>query len=110
MEKAYCKTSDTDVEIHFGAETCPEYGIKKTKSKRKNPIIAAALSLVIPGLGQVYAGDLLRGFAILAALGFSFCLMALIIGFIIFPATWIFAIVDAYNMIKKQNDKMVSCP
>ena len=110
MEEAYYKTSDTDADIYPRAETRPECGIENIKSKRKSPLLAALLSCIIPGLGQVYAGDLLRGFALLAALGFSFCLMALIIGFITFPATWIFAVVDAYNMVKKQNDKIGSCP
>lgn len=110
MEEAYNKTFDTDPEIRPGAETRPECGIEKTRGKRKSPLLAALLSLIIPGLGQVYAGDLLRGFALLAGLGISFCLMALIIGFLTFPAIWIFAVIDAYKMVKKQNDKIDSCP
>jgi TM2 domain-containing membrane protein YozV len=109
MEKAYCRTCDTDAEIHPIAEICPECGIENTKSKRKSPMIAALLSCIIPGLGQVYAGDLFRGLAIIAVLGFSFCLMALIIGFFTFFGTWVFAVADAYNMVKKQNDEIGSC-
>ena len=108
MEEVYNKTFDTDSEIHTGAEIRPECGIEKTRGKRKNPLLAALLSLIIPGLGQVYAGDLLRGFALLAGLGISFCLMALIIGFLTFPAIWIFAVIDAYKMVKKQNDEIGS--
>jgi TM2 domain-containing membrane protein YozV len=110
MKEAYYKTSDSDTDIHPRATTCPEYDIEKTKRKRKIPVLAALLSIIIPGLGQIYAGDMLRGFALLAGLGLSFCLMALIIGFLTFPAIWIFAVVDAYNMVKKQNDKIGSCP
>jgi TM2 domain-containing membrane protein YozV len=106
MEEAYYKTSDTDTEIYPKAEISPECGLAKTKGKRKSPLLAALLSLIIPGLGQVYAGDLLRGFALLVGLGISFCLMALLIGLITFPAIWIFAVVDAYKMVKKQNDKI----
>lgn len=109
MEKAYCGTCDTDAEIHPIAEIYPECGIEKTKSKRKSPMIAALLSCIIPGLGQVYAGDLYRGLAMIALLGLSFCLMALIIGFFTFFGTWVFAVIDAYNMVKKQNDKIGSC-
>jgi TM2 domain-containing membrane protein YozV len=109
MEEAYNKTFDTDSEIRPGAEICPECGIEKTRGKRKSPLLSALLSLIIPGLGQVYAGDLLRGFALLAGLGISLCLMALIIGFLTFPAIWIFAVIDAYKMVKKQNDKINSC-
>jgi len=32
--------------------------------------------------------------------------MAIIIGFFTFFATWIFAVADAYKMVKKQNDKI----
>jgi TM2 domain-containing membrane protein YozV len=110
MEEAYNKTFDTDSEIHPGAEIRPECGIEKTRGKRKSPLLAALLSLIIPGLGQVYAGDLLRGFALVAGLGISLCLIALIIGFLTFPAIWIFAVIDAYKMVKKQNDKINSCP
>lgn len=36
--------------------------------------------------------------------------MALIIGLLIFPTIWIFAVIDAYKMVKKQTDKIDSCP
>jgi len=110
MEKAYCRTCDIDTEIHTMAEICPEHSIEKIKNKRKSPIFAALLSCIIPGLGQVYAGDIFRGLAIIAALGFSFCLMALIIGFFTFFGIWIFAVADAYNMVRKQNDEIRSHP
>jgi TM2 domain-containing membrane protein YozV len=108
MEKAYCRTCDTDAEIHTMGEIYPEHIIEKIKNKRKSPILAALLSCIIPGLGQVYAGDIFRGLAIIAALGFSFCLMALIIGFFTFFGIWIFAVADAYNMVRKQNDEIRS--
>ncbi len=110
MEEVYNKTFDTDSEIHPEAGIRSGCSIEKIRGKRKSPLLAALLSLIIPGLGQVYAGDLLRGFALLAGLGISLCLMALIIGFLTFPAIWIFAVIDAYKMVKKQNDKINSCP
>jgi len=58
MEKTYCRTCDTDAEIHTMAEICPEHSIEKIKNKRKSPTLAALLSCIIPELGQVYAGDL----------------------------------------------------
>ena len=87
-----------------------ECEIEKIKNKKKSPLFAALLSCIIPGLGQIYAGDLFRGVAILAGLGLSFCLMALIIGLFTFFGLWIFAVVDAYNMVKKQNEKICSLP
>lgn len=103
MEKTYSEPSDANAEVHSVADITPGYGVEETRHKRKNPAIAALLSLIIPGLGQVYAGDLYRGFALFATLVVSLCLIALIIGFFTFFATWIFAISDAYKMVKKQN-------
>jgi TM2 domain-containing membrane protein YozV len=80
-----------------------EHSIEETGIKRRNSVIAALLSLVIPGLGQVYAGNLNRGLALFAALVVSLCLIVLIIGFFTFLATWRFAVSDAYKMVKKQN-------
>ncbi|HIH74328.1 MAG TPA: hypothetical protein HA306_03470 [Methanosarcina sp.] len=77
--------------------------MEDARNKRKNPAIAALLSFIVPGLGQIYAGDLYRGLALFAALVVSLCLIALIIGFFTFFATWVFAISDAYKMVKKQN-------
>lgn len=104
-ENAYCGACAADSEIHPKAGICSECGITQVKSKRKSPVIAALLSLIIPGLGQVYAGNLYRGLALFALLGLSFCLMALIIGFFTFFATWIFAVSDAYNMVKNKTTK-----
>jgi len=108
MEKAYCEKYDESVEISQRAEICSDRIPEKTKNKRKSPFIAAFLS-IIPGLGQIYAGDLLRGFAIIAAMAISLCLMALLIGFFTFVGAWIFGIVDAYKMVKKQNEKIEYC-
>ncbi len=105
MEKAYCEKYDASAEISQRAEICSDCSSEKTKNKRKSPVIAALLS-IIPGLGQVYAGDLLRGFAIIAAMAISFCLMVLVIGFFTFIGAWIFGIADAYKMVKKQNEKI----
>jgi len=96
-ETTYSETPDTGSELHPKAGIIPEYGTEETKNKRKSPVIAALLSLIIPGLGQVYAGDLYRGIALFAALGLSLCLIALVVGFFTFFATWIFAVSDAYK-------------
>jgi TM2 domain-containing membrane protein YozV len=90
MEKTYCEKCGTD----------------KVKSRRKNPVIAALLSCIIPELGQVYAGDPIREFAIVAALGVSLCLMALLIGFLTFLGAWVFAVIDTYKMVEKRNSKI----
>jgi len=54
MEEAYYRTSDTDADASE-SRNMPWVCIEKTKSKRNNPLLAALLSCIIPGLGQVYA-------------------------------------------------------
>jgi len=70
MEKTYFKTCDT--EFHPEIKIRPDCDIEKIKNKKKSPAVAALLSCVVPGMGQVYAGDPLRGFTMLAALGLAY--------------------------------------
>lgn len=92
--------------VHPKSKTCPACGIKQIKSKKKSPVTAALLSCIVPGLGQVYAGDLYRRLALLAALGFSLCLIVIVIGIFTFLATWISAVTDVYKIVKKQNEEI----
>lgn len=67
-----------------------------------NPILAAILSFFIPGLGQFYCGNLMKGIA--------FFVVAIIIGLAVFMVfkSWVYIIInllislyaayDAYNM------------
>ncbi len=62
----------------------------------KSPALALVLSLLFPGLGQIYCGRVGRGFLFLIG-----CILAwlALLGWII----WIWSIVDAYNIAKKMN-------
>jgi len=67
--------------------------------KEKDAGIAAVLSLIIPGLGQMYVGKVGRGIIILLI---TIVLSVVLIGFII----WIWNIFDAYNLAKKYNEAL----
>jgi TM2 domain-containing membrane protein YozV len=79
----------------------------------KSPGLAALLSFLISGLGQVYTGDVVRGITLFSieVLGaiVGFVLILLTFGFaaiVIVPvmlAFWIFVIVDASNMAQRRN-------
>lgn len=76
----------------------------------KNPGIAALLS-IIPGIGQIYAGRLVRGLlflflglpiaAVLAAL-FWWTIIALFLPF----AFWVWNMFDAYNLCVQYNKQL----
>jgi TM2 domain-containing membrane protein YozV len=69
----------------------------------KSPGLAAVLSFFICGLGQIYNGQILKGFIFLVAYGISWLMMWIIIGFITTPILWIWGIVDAYRVAQKVN-------
>lgn len=72
-------------------------------SKKRNAGLDAILSLLIPGLGQMFQGRIARGLVILI-LTVIFCItiIGVIIGFII----WLWNIYDAYKYAKDYNTDM----
>lgn len=84
------------------AEICPSCGVRirdpPGPKEEKSPGLAAVLSLLFGGSGQVYNGDLAKGLAILLGQFFG-TLFFIIPGIII----WVFAIYDAYSTSKQMN-------
>ncbi|MFP5346709.1 MAG: hypothetical protein ACLGIA_06760 [Actinomycetes bacterium] len=70
---------------------------------RKSAGLAAVLSLLLVGAGQMYCGRVGRGFAFLAAYIVSWLLMAVFIGFLLVPAILIWALVDAISLANRHN-------
>ena len=69
----------------------------------KNPGLAAVLSFFVPGLGQIYNGQIGKGIAFIIGAVISGFLTMLIIGFITYPVLWIWAMVDAYKTAERLN-------
>ena len=67
--------------------------VVKKQQEPKNPVLAMVLSLIIPGLGQIYLGKTKRG------------LIILLTCWLIVP--WIYGIIDAYQTAKEINKKIV---
>lgn len=67
------------------------------KASAKNPVVAAILSFVIAGVGQMYNGEMKKG---LLMLGGTIILGALT-GGILAIAIWLWAIYDAYTVAKE---------
>ncbi len=103
-------------EIDARAEICPKCGVRVAPPpspppvvavERKNEGVAAVLSFVFVGLGQVYNGEIGKGIAFLiigVILVFS---MIFLIGFILYPIFWIYNIYDAYNTAKSINAGLI---
>lgn len=59
--------------------------------------IPALLSFFVPGLGQIVKGQVIKAILIWIALGISWLLQFVLIGFILLPLIWLWQIYDAYN-------------
>lgn len=86
----------------------PATGLSAAPAVRKNPGLAAVLSFVVCGLGQIYNGELLRGIVMFVLYVVLFLLFWAIvpnftIGLLVPIALWIFGIVDAYRMAEQMN-------
>ncbi|MBQ7927316.1 MAG: hypothetical protein IJ287_01025 [Methanobrevibacter sp.] len=64
-----------------------------------NPILAAILSFIIPGLGQAYAGDIKKGLIFLVV-AIVLGIIAFFTGFLTSIISLIFAIYAAYDAYK----------
>ena len=78
----------------------------------KNSGLAAVLSLIIPGLGQMYAGQIGRGLLFLFVVVPLTVIIALFFFWLILPlflplAFWIWNIFDAYNICKEYNRRLM---
>ena len=84
--------------ISPNAEICPGCGVRLRGSTEKSPGLAALCSLLFTGMGQVYNGDVGRGFLFLAGTvigGAFFIVPGLVVA--------IYGIYDAYATAKRMN-------
>lgn len=103
----YCSTCGSLIDAE--AEICPKCGVRiplpptpLVAFKRKNPETAGVLSFLICGAGQIYQGQVLRGFGFMGGAIISGCIFGsagLLIAIIIDLAS----IWDAYDQAKKYN-------
>jgi len=70
---------------------------------QKNPGLAAVASFFFAGLGQIYNGEITKGFLLMAIQVVNVVLMIFLIGFVLYPAVWIYGIWDAYKTAEKYN-------
>lgn len=71
----------------------------------KNPIIAAILSFIITGAGQVYNGDIKKGLKFFIIEIILILSIYFIIGIILAPIFWIYCAYEAYNTAENMSKK-----
>lgn len=85
--------------------------------KLKDPSDAAFLAFWYPGVGQIFNGQLLKGFALIGMASFT-VIFALILAVVSawkflwlllgLPILWVYGVWDAYAYAKKYNEKVAS--
>jgi len=97
--------------IDAEAEICPNCGVRVKEIpvyiEKKSSGIAAVLSFLFTGLGQIYNGQIGKGIVFMIV-GFILAgTMLILIGFILYPIFWIYNIYDAYSTAEKINAGVV---
>ena len=69
----------------------------------KSAGLAAVLSFLISGLGQIYNGQIGKGLVVLVVQAINVALMSILIGYVTFAIVWVWAIYDAYRAADKIN-------
>ena len=107
--------SNCGFEMDINTKFCPECGMSTTGQPRpggnqavvnpeKSPILAAILSFLIIGLGQIYLGLTKKGLILFVLAIVSGILMLVLIGFALWLLIWLYAIYDGYNSANKMNN------
>src|SRR6478672_1843441 len=69
----------------------------------KSSGLAAVLSFLWCGLGQIYNGQIGKGLAFAAIYFISFLMIFIVIGVITTPIMWVWGMVDAYKTAERLN-------
>lgn len=99
-------------EIDEKAEICPKCGVRVKQvpihGEIKSSGIAVILSFFIPGLGQIYNGQIGKGILFII-IGFILAMLIFVlIGFLLYPIFWIYNIYDAYKSAETINRELAS--
>lgn len=73
-------------------------------SPNKSAGLAAVLSFLIVGLGQVYLGLIKKGIILFILAIVAGILMSVVVGWILWLIVWGYAVYDAYNSAQKINE------
>jgi TM2 domain-containing membrane protein YozV len=69
----------------------------------RSPILAAILSLILSGLGQIYNGQVAKGVVFIVVQLINAALTTVLIGWVLMPIVGLWAMIDAYLVAKNNN-------
>ena len=71
----------------------------------RSPILAAVLSVIVAGLGQIYNGQITKGVVFIILQLINGALTAVLIGWILMPIVGLWATIDAYLVARRNNER-----
>lgn len=71
----------------------------------RSPLLAAILSLIVAGLGQIYNGQITKGVIFIVLQLINTALTAVLIGWILMPIVGLWAMIDAYLVARNNNER-----
>jgi TM2 domain-containing membrane protein YozV len=71
----------------------------------RGPLLAAVLSLIVAGLGQIYNGQVTKGVILIIVQLINGALTAVLIGWLLLPLVGLWAMVDAYLVARHNNER-----
>jgi TM2 domain-containing membrane protein YozV len=113
-DEVFCR--DCGAIISEDAEICPECGVRQRDppssgldsvveqlTEGGNPFVAAFLSALFPGLGQIYNRELEKGLIVIVGSFLALFSIVVGIGLLLYPLVWLYAIYDAYTVADRQS-------
>lgn len=92
-----------------GAVTRP--AAEKRKDGWKNPSAAVLMSMILPGSGSMYAGNVKDGTIILVLIVITFMLgLEFVLPWLVNVGLWIYGMIHAYRECNEYNAKLVQDP
>jgi TM2 domain-containing membrane protein YozV len=115
-ELVYCR--ECGAQIRQAAEICPECGVRQRAPPAsraaealldgRNPLVAALLSVLFPGLGHIYAREIEMGLFFAVSFLLAVVSLVVLIGFVLVPAIWLYAIYDAAKSAQRRDEELSS--
>ncbi|MFC7175882.1 hypothetical protein [Halosegnis marinus] len=113
-DEVFCRNCGSVIAAE--AEICPDCGVRQRDPPSSgvdravedltgggNPFVAALLSAVFPGLGQLYNRELEKGLLVIVASFLAGLSVLVFVGLLLFPLVWIYAVWDAYTVADRQS-------
>ena len=106
-ELKFCHNCGAEIDVD--ATTCPQCGLlqqgKSITGDLKNPGLAAILSFLIVGAGQIYNGQIAKGllFMVIQVVNFILIICTFFLWTPVYLVMFVYVICDAYNVAKKIN-------